>query len=124
MRSRLTQWLWTTALALGLFCAVYIPNWQKGFRALSDGFLVPGAVLLSIAAFIYIGRSGTFDVTGYSFMRLGESLRREQRKSFKDPYEYASFKHEQRIKHKPYYWPYLVIGLLGVALAIIFALVI
>lgn len=122
MRARVSQWIWTIALAIGLFCLVYIPNWQRGFRALSDGFLVPGAILLSIAGFIYIGRSGTFDVTGYSFMRLGESLRREPRKTFKDAYDYAAFKNEQRNKNKPYYWPYLVLGGLGVALAILFAL--
>jgi hypothetical protein len=103
--------------ALAVFLLFFFLTKDYSLRGWCNALFVPGAVLLFIPVFIWIRRSGVFDVTEYAFFRLFESFNPQaEGKRYKDASDYSSAQKEKREKNKPFLWPFFsVSGLLLLA---------
>ena len=125
------------ALFLALFLAVYLgqgltragqgegpayEGWWHAYDILSNACFAGGAALLGFPALLWVARTGTFDVFSYSFYRLAESFRKSGEKRYDTAADYHFEKMERRARNKPVLWPYFALGLLALALAIVFSL--
>ncbi|MFA6620695.1 MAG: DUF3899 domain-containing protein [Bacilli bacterium] len=117
---RLLTWLSAFLIGGSIFCLVFFLRSDWTFRGASDGCFVSAAVLLSGVALMGVTRLGTFDILAYSFYRLFESFRAGNVKKFDTFYDYRNAKIESRHHSHPAYWPFLIIGILGFVLALVF----
>jgi hypothetical protein len=113
------SWLIKVGFAFGIFSFVFFTRPRLDWVAANDGFFIVSAVFLALVGLKWVGDEGTFDVVSYSLTKLGDSLKKDSVKSFKDPYEYQKFKEPQRVKSRKTYGSYLIIALIAVALTIL-----
>ncbi len=90
-------------------------------RILSDSFFLPGALFVGVALIGWIGSKGTFDIFGYSMRSLFSMFKKESYYKRQETfYDYRTAKDENR---KPFNLPMLVVGLVFMAIGIIFTVV-
>jgi hypothetical protein len=123
MEQRLWTWLGLAAFALILGAVILFIRGDYTLAGFSNALFIPGAVVLGFAGLMFVGRHGTFDVASYSFVRLRDSFRRENVKSFEDAYAYSEYKNSQRLRRGFYILPYLVIGGAFLVVAFVFAMI-
>ncbi len=111
------------AFALLFAAIMFFVRGDYSFVGASNALFIPGFLLIGFIGLSLIGRTGTYDIVSYGFVRLRDSLRREKVKSFEDAYAYSEYKREQRVRHGSYALPYFVIGGLFIALAALFAFI-
>ena len=93
------------AVIITLICLV-----SKGFEykiSYVDAFTVAGGILFFLGLLQLASYCGAFEIFGYSF----SSFRGRVRK-YKDYYEYQMANAEKRAKQKPFYVPFMVVGLI------------
>lgn len=105
-----------------IFIAIYFGRGIYDYRAASDALFASGAGVIVIALFIWIARTGTFDILGYSFYRLGESFKPGMDKRWDTFYDFREEKKQKRSLTRPLLWPYFSMGVLLMILALIFLL--
>lgn len=96
--------------------------WQQAAnlqaRYLSDGFFAAGLILTGLGALVWISTTGFFDIFGYGFkslLVLFSALRRPE-----EHQHYYDYKQEKDAKRgKPLYF-LLLVGLIFVAISVIF----
>ena len=108
------------ALSALVFCLMFfLRDNADAYAKASDGFFVAGACILAYFLMTLVVRSGTFDVFGYSFQRFFEAYRHKgMEKRYEDAGDYHVQKVEKRRTNKLVWVPYLVVGLIDIALAI------
>ena len=90
-------------------------------RILSDVFFLPGALFLGVTLIGWIGSKGTFDIFGYSMKGLFNLFKRESYYKRQETFfDYRQAKDENR---KPFNLPMLVVGLVFIALGVIFTVI-
>jgi len=111
-----------TSLILAVLNAVSVPLcYFFAHMNLSDCFLIPGAVYLGAAGLVFVHRAGTFDTFEYQFQNFLRSFQKDYRKSYETANEYHLAMKEKRKSHSFPYVPYLVLGGINLALALVFA---
>jgi len=119
----LVNWLASSILLVAIFLLYFLLRKDYSLRGTGDSFLVAGAIVLAFPILGLIGRTGLFDIFSYSFLRLGESFRRENTKRFETAYDYKNYKKEKRSERPPFYLPYFIIGGVAIAIGIVLSLV-
>lgn len=118
-KKRIIVWVIAILIPVAVICPVYFCT---GF-GLSDSFLIPGLVYLAGCCLLFVARAGMFDTFRYQFANFLSTWKRNSPKRYEDLIQYKEIKEEKRRLNKPFYLPFLAIGLLLVVLAIIFAFV-
>jgi hypothetical protein len=121
IRKKINSWLILIFIALAIFSIIFFARRQMTLQAASDALFATAALILGFVGLMLTARTGVYDITSYSFLRLKESFKKGAPKTFEDAYTYYEYKREKRSKNKPYYLPHLVIGLLLLGLALLFA---
>ena len=119
MSTKVQSWLVQIAIAIGIFLVIFFTRPKLDWIAANDSFFVVSAIFFSWVALKWISDKGTFDLTSYSLIKFGDSLRKDSRRSFKDPYEYQNFKESNRVKSKKTYVSYLFIAFIFTLFTII-----
>ena len=89
-------------------------------RILSDAFFVPGVLLGGAGLLIFASNGGAFDMLAYAVIRFFDLFKRDVRnKKYKDFYEYREAKKEKK-RHMGFM---LIVGLVFIALAVIFLII-
>lgn len=87
---------------------------------LSDAFFVPGVLLAGVGLIIFASNGGAFDMLAFAVIRFFDLFRRNVKNSkYKDFYEYREAKKEK--KRRMGFM--LLVGLVFIALAVIFLIV-
>ena len=90
-------------------------------RILADALFLPGALFVGISLIGWISSKGTFDIFGYSMRSLFSMFKRESYYKRQETFfDYRQSKDETR---KPFNLPMLVVGLVFLALGLIFTVV-
>lgn len=119
-KKKIIYWSVTTVVPL----AFILPLYFFSPLGLSECFLVPGILYLAICALVMINRSGMFDIFNYQFINLMSSFRPGSPKKYKTAGDYSLMVKEKRHHNKFYYLPFIVYGVLYLALAILVALLV
>ncbi len=87
------------------------------YKILSDSFLVPGIIIVSVGLICVAANGGLFDMLGYGVSMLFNALRRDVRtRKYKDFYEYRQARKEKKLEIAYL----LIVGALYIALAALF----
>jgi hypothetical protein len=110
-------------LAIAIFCLIFFLRGYYTFSGASDACFGAGAILALVPFLILIYRTGLFDVANYGFITWFNSFKANSPKPYESAGAYSEKKKELRSKNRPMVWPYIVVGLLFLVLALIFLLV-
>ena len=105
-----------------IFFLCYFFTNERTYSTISTGFFVPGAVLLAVGVFSLINHLGGWDFVSYASLTTAQFLRKNPEKPFEDLVAYKEYKNEKREFEGPIYLPYLIFGVIFIALAVIFYL--
>lgn len=90
---------------------------------LSNSFLPAAVVVLVVPFFIWVGRTGLFDVVAFGLIAFGESFKKDITHKYESPYQYRQVQEQKRHDHQPYLIPYFIIGFSALVLAVIFTVI-
>jgi hypothetical protein len=111
------------ALAIAIFCLVFFLRGYYTLSGASDACFAAGAGLALVPFLILIYRTGLFDIANYGFLTWLNSFKANSPKPYESAGAYSEKKKYLRSQSHPLLWPYIVIGVLSLALALIFLLV-
>lgn len=100
---------------------IFFTHQSYDLRALSDATFIPSALLIATAILIIIARAGTFDTAAYSFVTMGQRIRPQEPKRYKDAFDYKQKADEKRAQKGGYVLPFFVVGGLLLIISIITA---
>lgn len=110
-QKKLITWISLAIVSIGGFCLIFFLRARYDIVGYIDGIFPMGCLILAIAAFIFLGREGTFDILGYAFGSFFRSLNgRYSETKYKDFNEYKDVHEANRKVKKAYYLPYLIVG--------------
>ncbi len=93
-----------------VFVIVFFARRNYLISGYCDAFFVSGVVTLVIPAFVFLIRTGSFDVLNYGMYRFFESFKKDKEKRWDSALDYKNYFGEKREKNKPVVYPYFVIG--------------
>lgn len=115
----ITTWIIATVISLAMSLSLFFTRPIYNWAALSDATFIPSALLLGTAVLTIIGRTGVFDLVGYSFTAIGQRFRPREMRKYEDAYDYKVQADEKRAKSGGYILPFLVWGGLFLIISII-----
>lgn len=77
---------------------------------------------MAVGVFSLINHLGGWDFVSYASLTTAQFLRKNPEKPFEDLVAYKEYKNEKREFEGPIYLPYLIFGVIFIALAVIFYL--
>lgn len=93
---------------------------RERMGALSDAFLLPGAILAGVGLLIFASNGGVFDMLAFAALMFFNLFRRDMSKrKYKDFYEYREAK---KGKHRDMAFM-LIVGLVYIAVSVIFLII-
>lgn len=88
--------------------------------ALSDAFLIPGAVLAGVGLLIFASNGGLFDMLAFGVLMIFNAFRRDlSKRRYKDFYEYREAK---KGKNRDMAFM-LIVGLFYIAVSVVFLII-
>ncbi|MFA6861434.1 MAG: DUF3899 domain-containing protein [Bacilli bacterium] len=109
------------AIAIVVPIVVILPLYFCSNFGLSNSCLIPGVCFVGYVLLSFVTRSGTFDVFRYQFINLMYSFKPHSPHKYKDCYEYQETMKEKRSENSVIWIPWVVVGVILIILAIIFA---
>jgi len=91
-----------------------VPNPKVPYQFMVS-FSTAGAVTILFGLLVLLANFGAFDMFSYAFL----SLRKANRDTYKDLYQYSQIKKEKRSKHMFTFIPYVTVGLLSIIISLI-----
>ena len=125
-KKNMKSWISNISTAILIFIAAAsmqglfeVSGTQMIMRKLSDCFLIPGAVLGGIAALCWVAVKGNFDMLGYGAKTFIDWMIHPRKKQE----SYFEYKMRQEEKNPTGAWPWrmLIVGLVCIALSMVFA---
>ena len=123
-KRRIVGWLVAVGVAVLVFCLVFFLRKIYTITGVCDALFCAASIDIAILLFVWIERSGAFDVFNFQFYRFFESFRPDGIKRWDTAYEYKIEKEEKRRRSGPYYWPYLIISSIFLVAAIVLLVII
>lgn len=121
-KAKILHWVIPTLLSIILFIAIFFGYGKYNYIGLSNACVIPFIIMASYVALRFVARFGTFDMLSYVGVRLVESFKKEEIRSFDSPYQYSEYRKNKRLKNKFYFWPYLTLAIILFILTIVFDL--
>ena len=93
---------------------------QDAMKYLSNGFLIPGAVVAGVGLLLWVGKFGTFDGIGYAIDNTARRFTTTKRNFGERQKDFYTYKQEKDEKGRAWY-PFLVIvGGVSIGISILF----
>ncbi len=89
------------------------------YRILSDAFTVPGVILIMVSLLIWVSSEGFFDGITYALKQVSGMFIPSVGRKYKHV-KYHEYKAEKKEKRLHGYWFLLFVGLVFVAIAVVF----
>lgn len=87
---------------------------------LCDAFFVPGALMTGFGLLVFATNGGSFDMLAFGIRKLFDLFKRDLTKvKYRTFYDYRQAQKEK----KRSFWSYLIVGLVFIAVAVVFLLV-
>ena len=103
----------------GLFSA---PDFKTSCGMLSDGFFVPGAVLIGLGGLRYAASKGAYDAFAYAFSRFSLHSLFTTRQTYREPESLYEYKQRRQERERPWSPEMIFSGLASVAISGLFLL--
>ena len=82
-------------------------------------FFISVMLIVCVGWLSFVSNCGAFDIFGYSFKTIKDSLTKEGIREYQNMNEYVESKKVKRTKEKLYFLPYIIIGGIFFLMAII-----
>jgi hypothetical protein len=108
----LWTWILVTLTALGIFLGVLIGKGDYSVYGYEEACLFPGAIIILVGLLFVVASLGAFDIFAFGFRSVFSHMNPDPNhvEKYRDYVQYREVKKDERAYHKPYLWPFWIIG--------------
>lgn len=105
-------WIIVALVAASFWCLFFFVRGFYSLMGVMDAFTFSGVAIVLFYCLYLVYRLGAFDMVVYGFKDLVYHMNPSNAKlrKYDDYGDYRDQKKEERSRHRPYFWPFLVIG--------------
>jgi hypothetical protein len=111
-KQKIMTWIIVFLISAGIFCAILFTRHSYNLTAFLDSCTYTGVFVFLSGALALTTSLGAFDIFVYGFHSVFSHMNPDPTHvdKYKDYVQYQEAKRSERQYHKPYLWPFFIIG--------------